>query len=46
MEVKLTDRIDSVEAKLTDKIDALATDLSAHRADTESHGKGYRVSEP
>jgi nitrate reductase NapAB chaperone NapD len=27
------------------KIDDVATDLAAHRADTESHSKGYNVSE-
>ena len=27
------------------KIDAVAADLVAHRADTESHDRGYKVSE-
>jgi len=27
------------------KIDAVAADLAAHRADTESHDRGYKVSE-
>ena len=30
---------------LNRKIDGVASDLAAHRADTESHSKGYRVSE-
>jgi len=30
---------------INNKIDAVAADLAAHRADTESHKKGYRVSE-
>ncbi|MCX5815350.1 MAG: hypothetical protein NTX75_03785 [Proteobacteria bacterium] len=53
---KLSDKIDSVDKKLSDKIDdvekslkqeirAVADDLAAHRADTESHGKGYKVSD-
>jgi len=41
----LNDKIESVEKRLTKKIDAVATDLAAHRADTESHSKTYRVSE-
>ena len=41
----LTQKIDSVEARLSDKIDAVAADLTAHRADTESHRTGYRISE-
>jgi len=31
-----------VDVKLSKKIDAVAADLTAHRADTESH-RGYRV---
>ena len=31
-----------VDVKLSNKIDAVGADLSAHRADTESH-RGYRV---
>jgi len=30
---------------LKDKIDNVAADLTAHRADTESHQKGYKVSD-
>lgn len=41
----LNKKIDTVDAKLSKKIDAVATDLSAHRADTESHRKTYKVSE-
>ncbi len=45
-EIRATNqRIDSAEARLSEKIDAVAADLSAHRADTESHKTGYRVSE-
>lgn len=28
-----------------DKLDAVAADLTAHRRDTEAHGRGYLVSE-
>lgn len=38
-------RIDGVEQNLSAKIDAVAVDLSAHRHDTEAHGRGYLVSE-
>ncbi|MBA4417871.1 MAG: hypothetical protein C0392_08175 [Syntrophus sp. (in: bacteria)] len=38
-------KVDAVEKRLAEKIDAVAADLAAHRADTEGHGKGYRVSE-
>jgi len=41
----LNQKIDGVEARLSEKIDAVAADLSAHRADTESHRTGYQVSE-
>jgi hypothetical protein len=48
----LNNKIDRVEQGLGDKIDCLSTkidgvanDLVAHRADTESHPKGYKVSE-
>ena len=45
-EIRATNqKIDSVEARLSEKIDAVAADLSAHRADTESHRTGYRISE-
>jgi hypothetical protein len=30
---------------LNKKIDGVAADLAAHRADTESHSKGYKVSD-
>ena len=30
---------------LNKKVDGVAADLTAHRADTESHSKGYRISE-
>jgi hypothetical protein len=41
----LTRRIDEVETHLTGKIDAVAADLSAHRADIESHRPLYQVGE-
>ena len=42
---ELGQKIDNVEAGLSEKIDAVAEDLAAHRADTESHRKGYKVSD-
>ncbi len=45
VEDKLNLKIDGVEERLTRKIDAVAADLAAHRADTESHPKGYKISE-
>jgi hypothetical protein len=30
---------------LNKKIDAVARDLTAHRTDTESHGKGFKASD-
>jgi chaperonin cofactor prefoldin len=45
VETKLSKRIDSVQHELTKKIDSVAVDLAAHRADTESHPKGYKVSD-
>jgi len=41
----LDNKIDAVDKSLGEKIDAVAVDLAAHRADTESHKKRYRVSE-
>lgn len=43
--IKVDVKISAVEERLNKKIDAVAADLAAHRADTESHGKTYRVSE-
>jgi vacuolar-type H+-ATPase subunit I/STV1 len=40
---ELDQKIDRVESRLSQKIDAVAADLSAHRADTESHRPVYRV---
>ena len=37
VEKKLTHRIDGVERSLGDKLDAVASDLTAHRNDTEAH---------
>ena len=56
VEKRLSEKIDSVDKKLSNKIDAVekslkqeirtvAEDLTAHRADTESHIKGYKVSD-
>jgi outer membrane murein-binding lipoprotein Lpp len=42
---RLNAKIDSVHDRLSAKIDGVANDLAAHRADTESHPKGYRVSD-
>jgi len=42
---KLNTKIDRVEETLSIKIDNVAADLAAHRADTESHQKGYKVSD-
>ncbi|MEA3363420.1 MAG: hypothetical protein U9Q61_09185 [Thermodesulfobacteriota bacterium] len=44
VEEKLTKRIDGVEQSLSQKIDAVATDLKAHRNDTEAH-QIYQVKE-
>ena len=45
VEEGLNKKIDSVERSLTQEIKAVAADLAAHRADTESHQKGYKVSD-
>ena len=45
VEESLTQKIDGVRDELGQKIDAVAADLAAHRADTEGHRTGYRVSE-
>ena len=42
---RLSKKIDAVDEKLSKKIDAVATDLAAHRADTEAHRGVYRVKE-
>jgi homoserine dehydrogenase len=41
----LNKKIDNVERSLTQEIKAVAADLAAHRADTESHPKEYKVSD-
>lgn len=46
--VELCEKINLVDFKvgtLNQKIDAVAADLAAHRADTEGHRTGYRISE-
>jgi hypothetical protein len=42
----LSDKFDRAGERLEKKIDAVATDLAAHRLDTEGHQRGYIVSEP
>ncbi len=42
---KVDQRLTMVEARIEQKIDAVATDLAAHRADTEAHHGVYRVKE-
>lgn len=44
VEEKLTNRIDNVKQSLSEKIDAVASDLKAHRNDTEAH-QIYQVKE-
>ena len=41
----LNTKIDGVDERLGRKIDEVASDLSAHRRDTESHRGAYRVKE-
>jgi uncharacterized protein Yka (UPF0111/DUF47 family) len=44
----LAEKIDRMEVRLErveDKVDSVATELAAHRADTEAHGPVYRVKE-
>ena len=41
----LSEKLDRVEERLEKKIEAVAVDLTAHRADTEGHKKGYMVRE-
>jgi len=41
----VTRKIDGVRDELGQKIDAVATDLAAHRADTEIHRIDYKISE-
>ncbi|HRT84526.1 MAG TPA: hypothetical protein P5523_07810 [Bacteroidales bacterium] len=38
-------KIDTVEKSLKQEIRTVADDLFAHRTDTESHRKGYKVSD-
>jgi len=45
VETKLNKKIDDVEKSLGKKIEAVGADLAAHRLDTESHARRYRVSE-
>ena len=41
----LNQKIDAVEKSLKQEIRTVAEDLTAHRTDTESHIKGYKVSD-
>lgn len=43
---RMKDETNSSMQKIESKIDTVAADLAAHRADTEGHKRGYRVSEP
>lgn len=45
VESRLTVRINDVESRLTKKIDSVASELAQHRADTETHRKGYTASD-
>jgi hypothetical protein len=45
---EMNEKFETVDFKietLNKKIDNVAADLAAHRADTESHPKGYKVSD-
>jgi len=42
---KLEAKMEGVEAQLEKKIDAVASDLAAHRRDTEAHSSVYKVKE-
>ncbi len=42
----LSEKLDRVKNELETKIDGVAAELTAHRADTEGHKKGYMVREP
>ncbi len=47
MRQEMSDRFKLADVKINalgQKIDSVAADLAAHRADTESHPKGYNVS--
>ena len=41
----LNNKVDQIHEDLTKKIDTVAADLTTHRADTESHHKGWQVGE-
>lgn len=42
---KLAEKVDRVESSLSRKIDRIASELAAHRADTEAHPGVYRIKE-
>ena len=42
---ELKGEIRVLREELSGKIDGVANDLAAHRADTESHSKGYKISD-
>jgi len=42
---QVASKVDRVELSLTDNLNGFATDVSAHRADTEAHSGVYRVKE-
>ena len=43
---RMKDEMNGSMQSIERKIDTVATDLAAHRADTEGHKRGYVVSEP
>ena len=45
VETSLNQKIDSVETSLGGKLDAVASDLKAHRRDTEAHPTIYKIKE-
>ena len=42
---ELKGEITGLREELSGKIDGVANDLAAHRANTESHSKGYKISD-
>ncbi len=42
----LSGKMDRINAGIAEKLDAVTADLSAHRADTEGHKRGYLIKEP
>jgi hypothetical protein len=42
----LSEKMERMHDGITKKINDVATDIAAHRADTEGHKKGYMIKEP